>query len=70
MLLLAGPPRVHIKGHPTPENHNLHQGRKDVWNRVNLIKKYYNSDSRVIYPCIDTEEFSFCEEKKDYYFYV
>lgn len=38
-------------------------------NTSNRIKKYYNSDSIVIYPCLDIENIPFSEKKEDYYFY-
>lgn len=38
-------------------------------NTSSRIKKYYNSDSKVIYPWIDTNSF-YLSEKKDYYLYV
>ncbi len=38
-------------------------------NTSNRIKKYYKSDSNVIYPCLDIDNIPFSEEKDDYYFY-
>ncbi len=34
------------------------------------IKKYYDRESQVIYPCIDIEKFNFNEKKEDFYLYV
>jgi len=31
------------------------------------IKRVYNKDSKVIYPPVDTDNFKFCSEKKEYY---
>jgi len=39
-------------------------------NTAKRIKKYYKRDSKVIYPCIDTEKFEFSDKKEDYYLYV
>lgn len=39
-------------------------------NTLLRIKKYYNRKSEVIRPCIDTSEFIFNEEKKDFYLYI
>ncbi|NVP17137.1 glycosyltransferase [Candidatus Gracilibacteria bacterium] len=38
-------------------------------NTYNRIKKYYNRESEVIYPCLDIENIPFSQEKEDYYFY-
>lgn len=38
-------------------------------NTKNRIKKYYNRESEVIYPCLDIENIPFSQEKEDYYFY-
>jgi len=34
------------------------------------IRRYYGRDSELIYPPVDTERFSFCKEKEDYYLTV
>lgn len=39
-------------------------------NTQNRIKKYYGRDSKVIYPCIDTEKFELQTKKEDFYLYV
>ena len=39
-------------------------------NTQNRIKKYYNRDSEVIYPCINTKDFIFSDKKEDYYLYL
>lgn len=39
-------------------------------NTKNRIKKYYNRDSKVIYPWLDIEKIPFSKEKKQYYFYT
>ena len=39
-------------------------------NTKERIKKYYNRDSKVIYPCIDIEQFEFNDKKEDFYLYV
>ncbi len=39
-------------------------------NTANRIKKYYNRESEVIYPCVNVESFNFSSEKQDYYLYV
>ena len=42
-------------------------------NTQNRIKKYYNRESKVIYPCIDTSEFSISlqeDKNEDFYLYV
>ena len=39
-------------------------------NTAMRIKKYYDRESEVIYPCIDTEQFEFNDEKEDFYLYV
>ncbi len=39
-------------------------------NSQNRIKKYYNRESEVIYPCINTKDFIFSDKKEDYYFYI
>lgn len=39
-------------------------------NTKNRIKKYYNRDSYVIYPCIDTEKFYISKTREDYFLYV
>lgn len=36
-------------------------------NIQNRISKYYQRESEVIYPGIDTKKFVFCEQKEDYY---
>ena len=38
-------------------------------NTAKRIKKYYNRESEVIYPCLDIENIPFNNEKEDYYFY-
>jgi len=40
------------------------------FNTASRIKKYYNRNSEVIHPCIDTKKFEFREEKEDFYLYV
>lgn len=39
-------------------------------NTKSRIKKYYDRESTVIYPCIDTSKFNLNEEKQDFYLYV
>lgn len=39
-------------------------------NTASRIKKYYERNARVIYPCIDTKQFIFQEQKEDFYLYV
>ena len=39
-------------------------------NTASRIKKYYDRESEVIYPCIDTEQFKFNDKKEDFYLYV
>lgn len=39
-------------------------------NTASRIKKYYNSDSKVIYPGIDLSSFKYSEKKEDFYLYV
>ncbi len=39
-------------------------------NTANRIKKYYNRESEVIYPCLDINSFKFNEKKQDFYLYV
>ncbi len=38
-------------------------------NTAHRIKKYYNRESKVIYPGLDLETIPFSNEKEDYYFY-
>ncbi len=38
-------------------------------NTAKRIKKYYNRESKVIYPCLDIDKIPFNSEKEDYYFY-
>lgn len=40
------------------------------YNTANRIKKYYNKDSTVIHPCIDTNNFILNNNKEDFYLYV
>ncbi len=39
-------------------------------NTASRIKKYYNTDSKVIYPWINLNEFKFNEKKEEFYLYV
>ena len=39
-------------------------------NTAKRISKYYDRESELIYPCIDTEQFKFNENKEDFYLYV
>lgn len=39
------------------------------YNTSSRIKKYYNRESKVIYPCLDINSIPYNEEKDDYYFY-
>ncbi len=39
-------------------------------NTASRIKKYYNRDATVLYPCLDIDKIPFYEEKEDYYFYA
>ncbi len=39
-------------------------------NTANRIKKYYNRNSTVIYPCIDISKFKLNEKKENFYLYV
>jgi glycosyltransferase involved in cell wall biosynthesis len=39
-------------------------------NTKKRIKKYYDRDSKVIYPCIDINQFKFNDNKDDFYLYV
>lgn len=39
-------------------------------NTQKRILKYYNRNSEVIYPCLDTHNIPFSETKEDYYFYA
>jgi hypothetical protein len=39
-------------------------------NTRSRISKYYKTESEVIYPCIDINNFKFSEKKQDYYFYI
>ncbi len=34
------------------------------------ISKYYNRESEVIYPCINTNNFILSEQKEDFYLYI
>ncbi len=38
-------------------------------NTQNRISKYYDRESEVIYPCLDTNKIPFDDKKEDYYFY-
>jgi glycosyltransferase involved in cell wall biosynthesis len=38
-------------------------------NTKSRIKKYYDREASVIYPCLDIANIPFNEKKKDYYFY-
>lgn len=38
-------------------------------NTQDRIKKYYDRESSVIYPCLDINKIPFSKEKEDYYFY-
>lgn len=38
-------------------------------NTQSRISKYYKRESQVIYPCLDTQNIEFHENKEDYYFY-
>lgn len=39
-------------------------------NTASRIKKYYDRESRVIYPCVDTSSYMLNENKSDFYLYV
>jgi len=39
-------------------------------NTQDRITKYYNRESKVLYPCLDITNIPFSEEKEDYYFYA
>jgi len=39
-------------------------------NTAARIEKYYDRESKVIYPCLDLKNIPFSDKKEDYYFYT